>query len=391
LLPAIEVSEADVKRGYEDRQTRYVTLERRHVQQIMFANVDEAKAAAARLAKGATFAALAADSGLKDKFTDLGTIAKSAMIDSVIAEAAFVLKTGAVSAPVEGRFGVALIHVVKIEPGQAQPLEKVAAEIKREIALERARREVQTVRDKIEDERLDGKTLTQAAEKLALKLRAIEAVDRSGRDPDGAQLASLPEGVNVLAAAFLTEAGGENEPLQVQGAGFVWFEVVSVTPSRDRPLAEIKDQVATRWRDDEITARLKTKTTEMLDKLKWGTRLTDIATASKLKLQTASGFKRGNPVAGIPLRAVSEIFRIAKDGAGVADGENATDRIVFRVTGITVPALDPASPEAKRFEEALRRAIAEDIFVQYMARLQSDIGVTVNQSALNQVTGANPN
>ena len=108
---------------------------------------------------------------------------------------------------------------------------------------------MQTMRDKVEDERLDGKTLTQAAEKLALKLRTINAVDRSGRDPEGNKLSTLPEGVDVLAPAFTSDVGAENDSLPVQGGGYVWYEVMSITPSRDRPLDEIKAQVEKRWRD----------------------------------------------------------------------------------------------------------------------------------------------
>jgi peptidyl-prolyl cis-trans isomerase D len=391
LLSTIEVSDTDVKRGYEDRQSRYVTPERRHVQQIMFQNAEEARATSDRIRKGLSFAALAVQDGIKDKYTDLGTIAKTAIIDPKIADAAFSLKAGTVSTPIEGRFGTALINVVKIEPGQAQLFEKVAPEIRRELALERAGREVQAMRDKVEDERLDNKTLEQAAEKLGLKLRTIEAVDRSGRGPDGNQITDLPQGIEVLSAAFQSEVGGDNDSLSIKGGGYVWYDVASITPSRDRPLDEIKSQVEARWRDDEVAARLKIKTTELLDRLKSGTPLAAVANANKLKVQTATGLKRSNAMAGFPLRALSEIFRIAKDSAGVADGENATDRIVYRVTDIVAPSFDSASPEGTRLTEALQRAFAEDLLAQYMVRLQNDIGITVNQNALNQITGASSN
>jgi peptidyl-prolyl cis-trans isomerase D len=248
------------------------------------------------------------------------------------------------------------------------------------------------MRDKVEDERLDNKTLTQAAVKLALKIRTIEAVDRSGRDPDGNKLTTLPEGVDVLASAFASDVGADNEALPVQGGGYAWFEVVSITPSRDRPLDEIKAQVEKRWRDDETSARLTTKTTELLDKLKLGTPLADVANANKLKVQTATALKRGNAMSGFPLRALNEIFRMPKGGAGITDGETATDRIVFRVTDIVVPPFDSASPEAKKVTDVLQRSLTEDLLAQYMARLQADVGITINQNALNQVIGgASPN
>ena len=50
-----------------------------------------------------------------------------------------------------------------------------------------------------------------------------------------------------------------------------------------------------------------------------------------------------------------------------------------------MPAIDAASEEAKRTVETLNRGLSEDIFGEYVAKLESDIGVTINQSALNQV------
>ncbi|HTS39390.1 MAG TPA: SurA N-terminal domain-containing protein [Xanthobacteraceae bacterium] len=391
ILPSIEVSDADIKAAYDRQQSRYVVPERRHVQQIMFEHTEDARAAYERLTKGLSFAALAAEPEIKPRYTDLGTVAKSAIIDPVIGNAAFALKNGGLAEPTEGRFGTALIFVDKIVPGQTQPLEKVSTDIKKEIGLERATREVQTMRDKIEDERLDGKSLEQAAQKLGLKLRTIEAVDRSGRGPDGKPIADLPEGADVLTAAFNTDIGGENDALQAQGGGYVWYDVVSITQSRERPYDEVKDQVESRWRDDQITDRLKAKTTELLGKLKSGATFADFAKADKLKVQTASGLKRGTATTGFPLRALNEIFRTAKDSPGVADGEKETDRIVFRVTDISVPAADPNTPESKRLAETVQRSLADDLMGQYLISLQNDIGITINQNALNQVTGASTN
>ncbi len=130
----------------------------------------------------------------------------------------------------------------------------------------------------------------------------------------------------------------------------------------------------------------------MLDKLKLGTPLADIANANKLKVQTATALKRGNAMSGFSLRSLNEIFRVPKGGAGIADGETATDRVVFRVTDIVVPPFDSTSPETKKVMEVLQRSLAEDLLAQYMARLQTDVGITINQNALNQVTGgASPN
>jgi peptidyl-prolyl cis-trans isomerase D len=388
IAATIELSDADLKKAYEERKSRYVTAERRHIQQIVFPTMDEAKAAAEKLAQGTTFAALAAERNLKEADIDLGTIAQTAIVDRTVGTAAFALKAGEVSAPVEGRFGIALVHVVSIEPIQTKPFEQVADELKAEIVAERAKSELLNVHDKVEDERLGGATLADAAQKLNFKLRTIEAIDRSGNDPNGARATDLPQGVDVAAAAFTAEINGDNEPLKIpNNGGYVWYDVVDIKPSRERPLDEIKDRVLERWRTDEIAARLKTKTTEILDKLKAGTPFAEVAAGDNLKAEWLPGLKRSTPPAGFSARTVDEVFRTAKGASAAADGPTPTDRIVFHVTEITVPPLAPDSADAKRIDDVLRRALAEDLYAQYVGRLEKDIGVTINTQALNQITG----
>jgi peptidyl-prolyl cis-trans isomerase D len=388
LASRIEVSDADLKKTYEERHARYETPERRHLKQIVFPTLDEAKAAEAKLAAGATFDALAAERGLKDSDIDLGTVAKTAVVDRDVGDAAFKLKAGEISAPIKGRFGIAIVKVDAIEPAKTKPFNEVATELKHEIAMDRAKNDLINVQEKVEDERLGGATLADAARKNNLKPRTIEAIDRTGKDKDGKAIPDLPQGVDVLAAAFNADVDGENEPLRLPNrGGYVWYNVDGVTPARDRSLEEVKDQVVARWRDDQITQRLRTKATEMLDKIKAGTSFADVVTAEKLKTEWRPGIKRGNPPAGLTAAAVAEVFRTAKDAVGTVEGDKPTERLLFRVTDIKIPPLDPQSADAKRIDDALRSRNAEDLVAEYVARLQTDAGVTVNQNALNQAVG----
>jgi peptidyl-prolyl cis-trans isomerase D len=382
----IIISDEDAKRAYEQRRSRYVTPERRQIQQIVFGNEQEAREAADRISKGATFAEIAKERGLTEKDIDLGTLAKAAVIDRAVGDAAFALKEGEVSAPVQGRFGTALVQVLKIEPESVRSFEEVAPELKRELAAERAKAEVLGVYDKIEDARSEGKTLAEAAANLKLASRTIEAIDRSGRDPAGQPVTGIPDAQRLLTTAFSTDMGVDRDPLQVEG-GYIWFEVAGITPSRERPLEEVKEQVETRWREQEIATRLKTKATAILDKLKAGSTFADIAAADHLTVATLTGIKRSEPPAPLSAAAVDAVFRTAKDAVGSAEAAQGPEQVVFRVTGIVVPTLEAASEDAKRTQEALSRSLSEDIFGEYVARLQSEIGVTINQSALTQVVG----
>jgi peptidyl-prolyl cis-trans isomerase D len=382
----IEVSDDDLKRAYEERRARYVTPERRNIQQIVFPNAEDAKAAAERIAKGETFAAIATERSLSEKDIDLGTVTKASIIDRAVGDAAFALKEGEVSAPVQGRFGVALVRIAKIEPEQVRSLEEVAPELKQDLATERAKSELTSFYDKIEDERSIGTTLAEAAEKLKLESRTVE-VDRSGRDPTGAPV-TLPDAQRLLNSAFTSDPGVEIDPMQVEG-GYVWLEVAGITPARDRTLDEVKAQVEARWREDEVATRLNAKATEMLDKLKAGTPIAELAAAAGLKVEIKPAVKRGDASPPLSAQAIETIFRTPKDATGIAAAEQPAEQVLFRVTDIVTPSADATSEASKGLQETLNRALADDIFGEYVARLQDEIGVTINQAALRQVvTGA---
>jgi peptidyl-prolyl cis-trans isomerase D len=190
-----------------------------------------------------------------------------------------------------------------------------------------------------------------------------------------------------LTAAFSSNVGVEADPLRLPDNGYLWFEVTNITPSKERTLEEVKDRVEARWREDQIGERLKVKVAELIDKVKGGASLAEVAAAAGLKVETAADLQRSGAGAALPAAAVNAIFASAKDAVGTAEGESPGERVIFRVTQITVPPLDGASPEAKRMEETLRGAVAEDLLRQYVAQVERDLGAAVNQDALRRVTG----
>src|SRR6266403_2684375 len=205
-----EVSDEDAKKTFEQRRDKLGTPEQRQVSQIVFPNTEEAMAARSRIASGMSFEDLAKERGLNPSDVDLGLIAKSAIIDPAIADAAFSLPSGEISQPIPGRFGVALVKIGKIEPGAMPSYESVAAQIKKEIATERARAKVSEIQNKMEDERSGGANVAEASQKLGLTAITIDAVDRSGRLPNGQLAANIPRGLDVVSQAFGSDVGVDN-------------------------------------------------------------------------------------------------------------------------------------------------------------------------------------
>jgi peptidyl-prolyl cis-trans isomerase D len=381
-----EVSDDDAKKLFEQRRDQMGTPEKRQVAQIVFPTVEEAQAARERITSGLSFEDLAKERNLKTADFDLGLVTKSAILDPAVRDAAFALPSGEVSQPVKGSFGVALVKVGTIQPAVEPSYESLAPELKREIATERARSQASSLRDKMEDERGGGASVVEAAQKLGLTATTIEAVDRQGKLPSG-EPANIPVGLNVVAQAFNSDVGVDNDAIPFKG-GYVWFDVLGITPSRDRNLDEVKDQVEARWREDQVATKLRAKAADMTQKLGAGGSLKDEAASLSLKVETATGLKRETSSPGVPAGAIAAAFRTPKDGVGQTPGSGGSEWIVFRVTDVSVPAVDFASAEVKKLKETLQGNLTEEQVTQYVHQLEKDIGTSINEAAVAQVTGA---
>ncbi len=383
-----DVSDEDAKKVFEQRRDKIGTPEKREVSQMVFPNAEEALTARGRITGGLSFDDLAKERNLNLTDVDLGLITKSAIIDPAIADAAFALPSGDISEPVKGQFGVALVKIGKIEPGVTPTYESVAGQVKKELATERARAKVTEIQNKMEDERSGGSNVVEASQKLGLTAVTIDAVDRSGRLPSGQPVSNIPQGLDVISQAFNSDVGVDNDPIQFRG-GFVWYDVLGITPSRERPLDEVKDQVEAKWREDQISVKLRAKATEMAQKLEQGGTLAAEASAIGSKVETATGFRRDASLTGVPSSVITAAFRTAKDGIGQTPDAGGSAWIVFRVTDINVPQVDANSDEMKKMKETLQRGLTDEQVAQYVTKIETEIGTSINQSAFAQVTGAN--
>jgi len=385
LAQWLQISDDDVKKAYDEQHASFVTPEKRHIEQIVFPQMADAQAAADRIKGGTSFADIATARGLKEQDIDLGTVTKSAMVDPNVADAAFGLKDGEVSAPVQTQFGAVLVTVLEIEPSTTKSLAEATPALRNQIALDRAKRQVQDLHDKIEDDRAGGATLEEAAKKEKLPVTTFD-VDRSGRDPAGNLAVNIPHGADIVGNAFASDVGVDNDPVDVDG-GYIWYDVAAITPARDRKLEEVKGQVTQRWRDDQIASRLKAKANELLDKLKSGGPFDALAGAENLKIETASDLKRGGASGDVSANMTEAIFHTAKDEFGSSVGADPTKWIVFQVTGVETPKLDPNSADAKHVEQTLHSQMSDDLIGQYVGWLENDLGTSINSSVLAQAMG----
>ena len=345
--------------------------------------------ARAKLDAGKTFDDLLKEKNLTPKDASLGTVTRGALIDKNVADAAFSLKEGEVSAPVKAQFGTVLVRVSKIVGSTIKPYFEVAAELKREIALQRAQKDIARLHDTIEDQRTSGKSLTEAAQSAGIEPRVVTAIDAMGNDPQGVPVKDLVDATALMKAAFNSDIGADNDTLRVKGGGYQWFEVTKIDKAREKTFDEAKTDVEKAWRDDQAGKLLLAKTAELTKKLDAGESLAAIAAADgKLEVKHANDVRRSGS-SSLALNVATQIFNVPLHRAGSVESEDG-GRILFQVVDSAVPAFDPKAPELTNIMGDVKAGFDEDILAQYLVKLESDIGVKLNAKAFAAATGVSP-
>ena len=381
-----DVSEEDVRKRYESNKASYGSPETRRVRQIVFRDQAEAEAALARIKGGETFESLMASRNLTEADVNLGVVTKEKIIDPAIADAAFSLAPNQTSAVVTGRFGPTILSVTDVTPATLKTLDEVRDQIRTEIATRLAAADVATMRDAVEDARAGGETLSEIGAKHRLSVRTIAAVDQRGNGPDGAPIADVPGSTALLAAAFESDIGIENDPLPIENNGVLWYEVTDVTASRDRPLAEVRDKVVEAWKKEAVAKKLEERAKTLADRVRRGTSLDSIGDELALTAETATDLKRDTePGGSLSPAMLIAAFSGPEGSVTVTAGKDDPSRAVLKVVSVSAPVAGSAA-DAEAVA-AVRRAFADDLFQQYINALQAQLGVRINQTTLQQSLG----
>ena len=386
IANAAEVTDADAEAAYQKiagKDPRFGAPEKRDLQQVLFPNEADAAAAEAKLKAGASFDALVQDRGLKAEDTNIGETTKDAMLDQAEANAVFALPQGGVSGVLKSQFGPVIVRVKGITPSTVKPYAEVVDAVKKQVSASRAGDKIQSLHDKIEDARVAGKSILEAAKAVGLTGQSIAAVDAAGNDPKGAPV-SLPDQAELLRAAFASDVGLDEAALNTKDGGFIWFEIAKIDPAHDLTFEEAKPEVEKQWRAEEVDKALAGKAEDFVKQISTGGNIADAAKAAGAEVKTATDVHRAEQ-GSLPESVVAALFRQPADGAGSAATPDG--RVVFKITADRTPPVDFADARVKAMASELDTATRESLLDQYVAALRRTLGVAVHQDVLQSAEG----
>ncbi len=372
----VTVTDDEIKQSYERARAFFETPEKRRIDQIRFKTEVAARAAKTKIDAGQSFDDAAKAEGYKPEDIRLGEVSKN---DTTIPPAAFEMPVNKVSEPLKGAFGWVILRVLSVTPGTVKTLDQVRPEIREQFVKERSKDLLVQLTIDFEDALGGGATIEEAAKKLNLVVKTIPAVDARGNDGAGAPVAGLPGG-EFITQVFATEAGSDSDIGEtVDGTRYV-FRVDKVTPASRKPLAQVREEVLTNWRNEELAKRLGAIAGDLVKKGNGGQTMASIASSlgvAPLRTDPMPRYGKQGVFGEDTLEAAGKA-KIGQFFTGsVADGKS---RVVARLAEVTYQDETAGDPQRMMYGVNLRQAFTEDLMEQFGAAVREDVGVTIDET-----------
>lgn len=412
LEETVQVDDQALRDVYQSRIDEFQKPDRRMVERLVFQSEDAAKEAKARLDKGeANFEQLAQERGLSLTDIDLGEVTEASLGEA--GAAVFALEQPGVVGPLPSSLGPALYSMNAILEPVNIPFEEAKPDLRGEAALDRARRQIDDLKSKAGDLIAGGATPEDLVKETDMKLGQIEWTKDD--QPEEGSIAGYPA-FRTVATDIQTTDFPELHDLD-DGGVFV-ARLDEIVPPALIPFDEVKDRVLADWTATETHRQL----LAVADERKMSTD-TDVVTqpaTNAPRLNSPASNQTPNPapvpgaastqpaaseqaetpapstwhevadlardgfIEGTPQALVAGAFKLDKPGAtDVVDADNR----VFLVTLDQINPIDQSSDRAAQVrsgvEQRLGDMVKSDLFEYYARAVQSKIGITINQAAID--------
>ena len=372
LLDTIEIDEATLQDLYAQRDADYNRPERRLVERLVYIDANDAQAAFDRIASGEIdFDALVEERGLTLDDVDLGDVAETDL--GAAGAGVFAAATGDVVGPLDSNLGPALFRINAILAAENITFEQARDELRRELAADRARRQIASSFETLNDLLAGGATVQDLASQTDLELGSF---DWTADSIDG--MAAYPE---VREAAAAAQIGDYPEVISLADGGVISLSVDEVIAPQLQPLEDVRAQVEA----DIEASRLQTAVITYADSLAATiTADTDFAALGLTAIED-DGLRSRTFIDRTPAGFIEEVF--ASDEGAVFVMPYNGGAVLVRLDAINTPDVSSPDLEADRAAQITRltNSVTDDILTIAQRELRRATEVTIDQNAVNAV------
>jgi len=383
---AVSVSAAEIEAYYRANRSQFerpgqavvrlVSLDKAPTAADTAAALDRARALRQEILDGADFGEVArresADSASAARGGDLGSFGRNDMVRP-FADAVWSLPIGRVSEPVQTAYGYHLIRVDRRDDDSASahhilvPIERTTES---EMALLETADSLEGLRERLSLAEAAQALGLSAPRQMTLTEEQPPAVPGIGRLADGAEW------------AFSEEASpGDVSPLFETGAAFYMLELVERTPAGVYSLEEATPTIRARLVAQKKLERARASGQELVDHIRSGRSLQEVAAAAGLEVREAGPFTRVSFVPGLGQanEAIGTAFGLRP---GQTSGLVEVDGFLYIIEVLERRDADRAQfEEQKAFLRARMTAgIEQDRIRRFLADLRSRARIRDNRA-----------
>ncbi|MBI4205978.1 MAG: SurA N-terminal domain-containing protein [Betaproteobacteria bacterium] len=391
LTSQIAIDPAEVRKYYDEHRGQFETKQERQASHILIAvesaaSAEEKQKARARAEelyrqlkqKPDRFGELAKqysqDPGSAANGGDLGYFGRGTM-PKPFEDAAFGMKAGEISAPVETQYGFHIIRLAGIKGGQGRGFEEARSQIESELKRQRAGRKFAEVAEHFNNVAFEqSESLKPAAE------IAKTAARQSGwmtREHAADQLLNNPKLLQAVFSEDVLKNRRNSQVVEVAPGVLVTVRLLEHKPSTMQPFDEVREAVVKKLTLQRAAQLAAQDGRERLEKLKQGKDAQVAWGAAQLVGRAdAKGFSEV---------VLKQAFRAdtGKLPAYTGLDNPSGGYTLIRVSRVVEP--EKVEPERrKQVAEALRQLLGQEEMLAYIASLKQKGGVTIGKELLDK-------
>ena len=385
-LGGVTIDPAEVEKRYNFAKDSLSRPETRTVVHIPAKDAATAQRIAQALQGGGDLAAAARAAGVEPVLYQ--DKPKSAIIDRRVADAAFSLAEGAVSQPIQGELGFAVVKVMQITPGKQVTRAEARPMIEEQLRQDAAAAKVYEQTTIFEEAHTAGANFVEAAAKAGAKSVPVPPITAQGQLQSGVAT-GIPEA--ILETAFDLPQGGESVIQELVKGEYFALRVEKITPAALPPLAEVREQLTRVYMLRELTRAMQAKATGLAERVRKGETIAAVAASAGAPVQTAKGVSRARAA---EFQGLGRDFLMKLIGAKPAEVFTAQAAQL----GFVVANLDAVNPartdEVARYVEPQRQQVTMDLFQQIGSSAEryakAEIKPRTNLERARQAIGVDP-
>ncbi len=391
LSSRVQVDPAEVEKYYEGHRAQYEVKETRQASHILISVDSGAGAEAKQKARARAeeifgelkrdpekFAELARkysqDPGSAANGGDLGFFSRGSMVKP-FDDAAFRMKVGEISMPVESQYGYHIIRLTAIKPGQVKSLGEVRGQIEAELRKQLASRKFAETAENFNNIVFEqSESLKPAADLAKTGIQKSGWITRE--HADDARL-SNPKLLQAIFSEDVLRNKRNTEAVEVAPGVLVAARVDEYKPASVQPFGEVSAAIAKKLALQQAGQLAVQDGRDKLEKLKQGKDVQVTWSAPQLMTR--------NDAKGMSEPVLRQVF---KADAGKLPAYTGTDDprggfALIRISRVVEPG-KPAADKQKALTEGLQLAVAQEEMSAYVASLRQKVNVKIGKELLEK-------